>query len=248
MTITSNASSVFDHHCHRSITETRAYRIHPGAYLSFSLPYLETSGLVGLIQLCLDPHMPGQKRFKVRLTDKFKHLLHFLVPGRSRPSSNRLITPTIDPQASTLVGPDPISIPGIPDSTPSLSNIYPSIVIDPAGDEAPERMGDLASARFQGVKTTLRLVERATDVFTPLKSTIGGLLGVIDIVEVRDFQLSIVIVMMLTVPTTSQTTAQNQEDCQDLERKLRAVVSVINNHANYSTTPTFTKRLEGLSA
>ena len=186
--------------------------------------------------------MPGQKRLKVHLTNKFKHLLHSLVPGRSGPSSNRLITPTIDPQASTPV---PISIiPGIPDSTPSLSDIFPSIVIDPAGDEAPGRMG----ARFQGVKTTLRLVERAADAFPPLKSTIGGLLGVIDIVEVRDFQLSVVIVIMLTVPTTSQTTAQNQEDCQDLERKLRAVVSVINNHANYSTTPTFTTRLEGLSA
>ena len=45
-----------------------------------------------------------------------------------------------------------------------------------------------------------------------------------------------------------QTTAQNQQDRQDLEQKLRAVVSVINNHANYSTSPTFTTRLEGLSA
>ena len=70
--------------------------------------------------------------------------------------------------------------------------IYPSIVIDPAGDEAPGRMADLASAGFQGVKTTLRLVERATDVFPPLKSTVAGLLGVIDIVEVRDFQPSVV--------------------------------------------------------
>lgn len=35
------------------------------------------------------------------------------------------------------------------------------IVIDPAGDEAPGRMADFASAGFQGVKTTLRLIERA---------------------------------------------------------------------------------------
>jgi hypothetical protein len=56
----------------------------------------------------------------------------------------------------------------------------------------------LANAGFQGLKTTLRLVERATDVFPPLKSTVAGLLGVIDIVEVRDFQLSVV--MVLTVP------------------------------------------------
>jgi hypothetical protein len=80
-----------------------------------------------------------------------------------------------------------------------LSNTYPFIVIDPAGDEDHGRMADLASAGFQGLKTTLRLVERATDVFPPLKSTVAGLLGVIDIVEVRDFQRSVVIVMMLTI-------------------------------------------------
>ena len=61
-------------------------------------------------------------------------------------------------------------------------------------------MADLTSAGFQGVKTTLRLVERATDAFPPLKSTVAGLLGVIDIVEVCDFQLSVVIVMVLTIP------------------------------------------------
>ena len=45
-----------------------------------------------------------------------------------------------------------------------------------------------------------------------------------------------------------QATAQNQQDRQDLEQKLKAVVSIINNHANYSTMPNFITRLEGLSA
>ena len=130
----------------------------------------------------------------------FKHFLHSLVPSRSRapspsPSPARPITPTLDPQAtSTPVGPDPDSSHGIPDTqslnSPS-SNIYPSIVIKPGGDKAPEENADLASTIFQGVKTTLRLVERTADAFPPLKSTVAGLLGVIDIVEVRDFQLSV---------------------------------------------------------
>ena len=137
--------------------------------------------------------MSGQERLKDRLTNKLDHLLHSLVPRRSRtPSPNRPITPTLDSQASsTPVGPNSTSIPKIPDTqslnSPPLSNIYPSIVIGPAGDEAPGRMADLASTGFQGVKTTLQLIERATDVFPPLKSTVAGLLGVIDIVEVRDF-------------------------------------------------------------
>ena len=190
--------------------------------------------------------MPGQVRLKGRFKNKFNHFLHSLVPGRSRsPSpSTRLAR---DPQtSSTSVGPDTTSIHGILDTQPlnppSLSNI--SIVIDPAGDEAPGRLADLASTGFQGVKTTLRLVERATDVFPPLKSTVAGLLGVIDILEVRDLQLC----CDRDGVDYPQTTAQNQQDRQDLEQKLRAVVSVVNNHANYSTSPTFTTRLEGLSA
>jgi hypothetical protein len=103
--------------------------------------------------------MPGQERLKDRLSNKFNRLLHTLVPGRSRPNPNLPIRPT--PQASsTPVGPNPTSI-----HTQPLSNIYPSIVVDSSGDEAPGRMADLASAGFEGVKTTLRLVERATDVF-----------------------------------------------------------------------------------
>ena len=153
--------------------------------------------------------MPGQERLKDRLTNKFDRFLHSLVPHRSRdPSHNRTITPTLDPQASsTPVGaPDPISIPGIPDAqpliSPSLWNtiMYPSIAIDPAGDEAPGRTADLTRTGFQDLKTTLQLIERATDVSPSLKSTATGLLGIIDIMEVRDFQLSVPIVMMLTVP------------------------------------------------
>ena len=133
--------------------------------------------------------MPDQEpeRLKDRLKNKFNRFLHSLVPARTGSRSpSPSIRSTRDPQASsTPVSPDPDTKPL---NSPSLSNnIYTSIVIDPAGDEAPGRMAELASAGFQGVKTTLRLIERATDVFPPLKSTVAGLLGVIDIVEVCDF-------------------------------------------------------------
>jgi hypothetical protein len=149
--------------------------------------------------------MPGQERLKYGLTKKFKHLLHSLRPSRNRSTSpNRPIRPsTPNSQVSSApVGPDPTSSHGIPDAqppnSPPLPNIYPSIVIDPAGDEAPGRMAFLASAGFQGLKTTLQLVESVSGVFPPLKSAVAGLLGVIDIMEVRDFQHSVV--MVLTVP------------------------------------------------
>ena len=80
---------------------------------------------------------------------------------------------------------------------PSLSNRDPSRVIYSAG-------ADLASSRFQDVKTILRRVEEATDLSMPLKSTVAGLLGVIDVVEVCHFQLSVVIVMVLTTSPDSR--------------------------------------------
>jgi hypothetical protein len=172
--------------------------------------------------------MSGQERLNDRLKNKFKHLLHSLVPSRIR-SPSPLPSPARDPQASesstdstdsTLVGSDSNPIHGIPDT-------QPSIVIDLVEDDASRPMADLSGPGFQGVKTTLQLVERATDVFPTLKSTATGLLGVIYIMEVRDFQLSVVFVIVLTIP-------QNQQDRQDLEQKLTAVVSVINNHHSAS--------------
>ena len=116
-------------------------------------------------------------------------------PAGDEAPGRMAIGPTLDPKASsTPVGPDSTQ----PLYSPPLSNIYPSIVIGPAGDEASGRMTDLARDGFQGIKTTLRLVERAAGVFPPLNSAVSGLLGVIDIVEVRNFQLSVVI-MVLTV-------------------------------------------------
>jgi hypothetical protein len=184
--------------------------------------------------------MPGQKRLKDRATG-VKNFFRSLVPDRSRspsPLPNRPITPTLDPQASsTPVGPD-----SSPDTQPlnsPSSNIYSSIV-KPEEDKGPEGKADLASTVFQGVKTTLQLVETVADACPPLKSTIAGLLGVIDIVEVRNYQGC-----DRDGVDRSQTIAQNQQDRQDLAQKLEAVVSIIKSHA---TSSTFTTRLEGLSS
>ena len=140
--------------------------------------------------------MPGQKQLKDRAAGGVKHFFRSLVPGRSRsptPSSklsNHPIVPTLDSQTtSTSVGPVSGVIHGISGTqalnSPS-SNIYPSIV-EPEGVKGPEGKADLASTIFQGVKTTLQLVEKAADAFPPLKSTVSGLLGVIDIMEVGNF-------------------------------------------------------------
>ena len=90
-----------------------------------------------------------------------------------------------------------------PLNSPSFSNIYPSIVINPTGDEAPGWITDLASVGFQGVKMTLQLIERASYILLPLKSAVADIFGVVDIMEVCDFN-SVMIVL-----TTPQTTTLN---------------------------------------
>jgi hypothetical protein len=63
------------------------------------------------------------------------------------------------------------------------SNVYVDLI-------APSDVRDKASPAsigFQGFKTILTVVREAADAFPPLKSVAGGLLGLIDIVEVRGF-------------------------------------------------------------
>jgi len=44
---------------------------------------------------------------------------------------------------------------------------------------------------WKGIKTTLRLVKDSADAFPPLKSTAGGLIGLIDLIEVRPFSVGL---------------------------------------------------------
>jgi hypothetical protein len=66
------------------------------------------------------------------------------------------------------------------------SNAYATILEGPSKGQHLGRLEDVASAGFEGFKTTLRLVERSTDVFTPLKSAVAGFLGILEILEVLD--------------------------------------------------------------
>jgi hypothetical protein len=53
-----------------------------------------------------------------------------------------------------------------------------------AGVSQGNSISNIAAVGFEGCKTVLRLIERGTDIFPPLKSTAACLLGLIDIVEV----------------------------------------------------------------
>jgi hypothetical protein len=57
-------------------------------------------------------------------------------------------------------------------------NVYSSILVHPL--EAP-----LLRAGFEGLKTILNLIDKSSSIFPPLKSAASGLLGAIDVIQVR---------------------------------------------------------------
>jgi hypothetical protein len=62
---------------------------------------------------------------------------------------------------------------------------YEDIVFDPSDVGAKS---NVRSVTFQSFKTVLTAIREAADAFPPLKSVAGGILGLMDIVEVRDFK------------------------------------------------------------
>ena len=201
-----------------------------GAYLSCSLPYRYSGA--DYVQ------MPGQGRLKDRLTNKFNHL-HSLVPTHSRspsPNLNRQIRPTLDPQASsTPIGPDLLPFMKFLIHKHSAHHHWWSSWTN-------DWLGEILISKCKDDFTVCRKGDRRIPASKIKRCRVirchwysGGVWFSIQCCGCDGVD-------------RPQTTAQNQQDRQDLEQKLRAVFSVINNHAKYSIMFTFTKRLEGLSS
>ena len=122
------------------------------------------------------------------------------------------------------------------------SDVYTTFLFDPSQEEPSRRIANAASVGFEGLKTTLRTIKETADVFPPLKSAVGGLLALIEMVEVcvvNDWLQSF-------AHLGAQKTVQNRDDFADLTRKLAAVVSIVSEHRHDSESSPFTRRLNGL--
>jgi len=95
-------------------------------------------------------------------------------PGNTGVPNTESLAPPRDSESAFAMG---IPVPTISVQPPSY--IYEVISPSDVGDKA-----DAASIGFQVFKTVLTAVREAADAFPPLKSVAGGLLGLIDIVEV----------------------------------------------------------------
>ena len=99
---------------------------------------------------------------------KARHIFGSLTP---QPSTSRAPSPT--PASSPAAGPHP------PIQDPF------QVIVNPSGDTSLNRTADSIGVAYQGVKAALRLVERASDVFPLLKSSVAGVLGIVDTIEVH---------------------------------------------------------------
>jgi hypothetical protein len=95
------------------------------------------------------------------------------------------------PQPLAIQTPSTSQSPSIqaPSTTPHPPAIQASSPAPQPPSQAPSQpqkdQGDVRSMIWEGTKTILRLVKESADAFAPLKSTAGGLLGLIDLFEVN---------------------------------------------------------------
>jgi hypothetical protein len=139
-----------------------------------------------------------------RRRDKFSSILNIFKTSRASRSSSP--QPVLHPQASPATSPSPSSLPsGVSYPSPGLDVVsshgidhavvytestgvleLPSLIV--AKPENPASMSDkLDRSRHLGwvaCKDALKLVGEASDAFGPLKSALGGLLGILDRIEV----------------------------------------------------------------
>jgi hypothetical protein len=144
--------------------------------------------------------MSSPSRTKPRFHDKLKSIQK-IIPDIFRSASPSIAEPTDEGVAN--IGPDS----RISDTTPRFTasgsssvggsvhlgrsptpsippNVYATFLSDPSQEGPSGRMANAANVGFEGLKTTLRAIKEASDVFVPLKSAVGGLLALIDLVEV----------------------------------------------------------------
>jgi hypothetical protein len=106
-----------------------------------------------------------------------------ILPLQSEPANTvtpgtKSLAPSGDSGSASAMG-----IPAPTISVQSPSDVYADLI-------SPSDVGDkpnVASIGFQGFKTALTMIREAAGAFPPLKSVTGGLLALIDIVEVREF-------------------------------------------------------------
>jgi hypothetical protein len=154
-----------------------------------------------------------------------------------QPEPENTVIPNTKLSASPTDSGSALAIMTVPTkSVQPASDVYADQISPSVRDKA-----NPASIGFQGFKTVLTVVDGAAGIFPPLKSVTGGLLGLIDIVEVREFDHHIVI---SNVRPYLQMTCENKEDRAKLEQRIGAIVSILESHQPSSLS---SRRLEGLA-
>jgi hypothetical protein len=112
--------------------------------------------------------------------------------GPSSDPRRTILPPQPEPGNTGMPNAESLAPPSDSESAFAMGIPVPTVSVQPPSDVyadliSPSDVGDKAAAAsigFQGFKTALTVIREAADAFPPLKSVAGGLLGLIDIVEV----------------------------------------------------------------
>ena len=159
--------------------------------------------------------MPSARRFRGFLKDVANDVKKVFKPGDQATTPGRTPSPlpqvpsgdpsqqptpsqqpvlTIHPQPSAQ-SQSPIPLQPLPSSS-QLAPITSPLTVDgnqPANAESSLTLAakKAGAEAWSGLKAALQLLEKSSDAFPPLKSAVGGFLGVVDIFEVSDITLCI---------------------------------------------------------
>ena len=101
------------------------------------------------------------------------------------------------PNQSTIQPPPPQGLAKTGQSImPSMPSAGPAPTAASPASPTPivaNKLSEAWAVARNGLETTLRLLERSADAFPPLKSAVGGLVGCLDIIQVRYCSRSILI-------------------------------------------------------
>ena len=125
-----------------------------------------------------------------------------------------------------------VNVSAISASQPAEAKLTPVQVAKKVGEEA-----------WIGLKATLKLLERSSDAFPPLKSAVAGFLGVVDIFEVSCYA-------SYTLERHSffcvQTAAQNKDDYAELASNLKGIIDEFNQHPGEHTSSRMSDALKAM--
>ena len=115
----------------------------------------------------------------------------------------------------------------------------PAVVVDP--ETRVQQAKAVGSVVYEGFKTVLKGLHDCSDMFLPLKTAAGGILTIIEFVEVCVLVYNNMYLWLIRV---NQTVLENKKELEDLKAKLEAILSIVKQYQKQDSLRALRNRIE----